>query len=70
MFMSRQLILINRIKNKANRFFNFVSLILLKNNNQYRVLRIEYRVQNISYPVTRFTSWPVIRYKIQDKTVG
>ncbi|MBA7571471.1 hypothetical protein ES708_13234 [subsurface metagenome] len=27
-------------------------------------------VQNISYPVTRFTSWPVISCKIQDKTVG
>jgi len=30
MFISQQLILINRIKNKANRFFDFVSLILFK----------------------------------------
>ena len=30
MFISQQLILINRIKNKANRFFDFVGLILFK----------------------------------------
>jgi len=30
MHISQQLILINRIKNKANKFFNFVSLILFK----------------------------------------
>jgi len=34
MFMFQQLILINRIKNKANKFFNFVSLILLKQKGE------------------------------------
>jgi len=32
--MSQQLILINRIKNKANRFFDFVSLILFKQEGE------------------------------------
>jgi len=51
MFISQQLILINRIKNKANRFFNFVSLILLKTYLVYRISYVVYSEENRSQKI-------------------